>query len=373
MSSRRPRRPRSQGRTGRDRPGDPAQLPEEHPPRPAERGARRPSAARTAATPSVDRGRDQRRRRDPGGRGADRERPRRAAGRDRVHGRRRLRCGTSGSSCGPRCEACWSRRRSRTWSSVAGRRGTRDQASARAAPPARRRPGPAGPRTQTICPRSSSSFLEPVACRLPGDVARRRRPTPRPGRRTRSASPGPPIASTPAGTGPARLARSCGRTQRSPNRLASPTKLHHELRSPARRRAASGADLLDRACVHDRDLAGDVHRLGLIVRDEEVPSSRAPPRAGGRSHRELRADAGVERAERLVEQQHLRLRARAPARAPSADAGRPSAATDSGGQRLELHELRRLVDAIADLGLRSLPDWSPKATLSRTVMCLKAA
>ena len=45
---------------------------------------------------------------------------------------------------------------------------------------------------------------------------------------------------------------------------------------------------------------------------------------------ELRADLHVERAERLVEQEHRRARTRAPARAPRAAAGRPRAGSRSG-------------------------------------------
>ena len=66
------------------------------------------------------------------------------------------------------------------------------------------------------------------------------------------------------------------------------------------------------------DLVGDVHRLLLVVGDEErrhvdLVVQAAQPLA------QLGADLGVERAERLVEQQHLRLdRQRARERHPLA-------------------------------------------------------
>ena len=69
---------------------------------------------------------------------------------------------------------------------------------------------------------------------------------------------------------------------------------------------ARRALLLDPALVEDDDLLGDLHRLLLVVRDEDrrhvhVVVEAAEPRA------QLLADGRVERAERLVEQHHLRL------------------------------------------------------------------
>ena len=69
---------------------------------------------------------------------------------------------------------------------------------------------------------------------------------------------------------------------------------------------ARRAGLLDLALVHDHDLLGDLHRLLLVVGDEDrrhvdLVVEAAQPRA------ELLADLRVERAERLVEEQHLRL------------------------------------------------------------------
>ena len=66
------------------------------------------------------------------------------------------------------------------------------------------------------------------------------------------------------------------------------------------------AGLLDLALVHEDDAVGDVHRLLLVVRDEhgrdvDVVVQAAQPGA------QLLADARVERAERLVQQEHLGL------------------------------------------------------------------
>ena len=69
---------------------------------------------------------------------------------------------------------------------------------------------------------------------------------------------------------------------------------------------ARRADLLDLAVVHHHDLLGHLHRLLLVVRDEDgrhvdLVVEAAQPGA------QLLAHRGVERAERLVEQQHARL------------------------------------------------------------------
>ena len=73
-------------------------------------------------------------------------------------------------------------------------------------------------------------------------------------------------------------------------------------RLPSLRRA----DLLDAARVHDRDAVGDLHRLGLVVGDED----RREPGAVvnfAQPNAQVLADLGVQRAERLVEQEHARL------------------------------------------------------------------
>ena len=66
------------------------------------------------------------------------------------------------------------------------------------------------------------------------------------------------------------------------------------------------ADLLDPAVVHHGDLVRDLHRLGLVMRDENRRHVHdvvelAEPLA------QLRANTRVEGAERLVEEEHLRL------------------------------------------------------------------
>ena len=115
------------------------------------------------------------------------------------------------------------------------------------------------------------------------------------------------------------------------------------------------ADLLDLAVVHDRDVVGDGHRLLLVVGDQDggdvdLVVQAAQPLA------QLRADLRVERAERLVEQQHARLdRERAGERHALALAARELArvALVVAG---EADDAEQLVDALADLVLRALAD-----------------
>jgi hypothetical protein len=81
---------------------------------------------------------------------------------------------------------------------------------------------------------------------------------------------------------------------------------HHELGLRVVVEVGRAARLLDRPVVHDHDLLGDVHRLLLVVGDEDrrhmdLVVQAAEPLA------ELHPHPRVQRPERLVEQQHLRL------------------------------------------------------------------
>src|SRR6266536_469571 len=119
------------------------------------------------------------------------------------------------------------------------------------------------------------------------------------------------------------------------------------------------ADLLDASVVHEHDVVGDLHRLLLVVRDEHrchvhLVVQPAQPVA------QLLPHARVERAERLVEQQHLRLdgegaRERHPLPLPSGELRGIALA-----EPLELHELEQLVHAVADLLLRPAPHGQPE-------------
>ena len=121
---------------------------------------------------------------------------------------------------------------------------------------------------------------------------------------------------------------------------------HHELVRRVLVEVARPADLLDPALVHHRDPVGDLHRLLLVVRDDHGRRVRLVVESA-QPDAQVLADARVERAERLVEQQHLRLdRERAGERHPLAlaagELGRIAV-----GEALELDERDQLVDARA--------------------------
>jgi hypothetical protein len=99
---------------------------------------------------------------------------------------------------------------------------------------------------------------------------------------------------------------SWGRTNASSEAVDLADERHHELVARAVVELARPARLLDATFVHDDDLLGDFHRLLLVVRDEDRRHVRLvvqPAQPGA----QLLAHARVERAERLVEQQHLGL------------------------------------------------------------------
>ncbi len=120
------------------------------------------------------------------------------------------------------------------------------------------------------------------------------------------------------------------------------------------------ADLLDVGVVHDRDVVGDGERLLLVVGDQQgrhvdLLVQAAQPLA------QLGADLGVQRAERLVEQQHLRLdRQRSGERhalaLSAAELGRVAL-----GEAAEADDLEQLVDALVGLLLGRLADLQPEA------------
>src|SRR5690606_34023446 len=111
-----------------------------------------------------------------------------------------------------------------------------------------------------------------------------------------------------------------------------------------------GADLLDPALDHDDDAVRELQRLFLVVGDEDGGVAggvvdRAQPAA------QLAADLRVERAERLVEQQYLRL--------DRHGAGERDALALAAGklrgiallQPGQLYQVEQLRGAAADLGL----------------------
>ncbi len=139
-----------------------------------------------------------------------------------------------------------------------------------------------------------------------------------------------------------------------------PDERHHELVGRVVVDLLGRGGLLHAALVDHDDLLGDLQRLLLVVRDEDrrdvdLVVEAAQPGA------QLLAHAGVERAERLVEQQHLRL--------DGERAGERHALALAAGElvRVALAEVRepdevqQLLDLVGDLGLRALLDRQAEA------------
>ena len=153
--------------------------------------------------------------------------------------------------------------------------------------------------------------------------------------------------------------RSCGPHEGVAEAVRLTDERHHELVRRPLVELARARDLLDPAAVHHDDLVGDLHRLLLVVRDDHRRRVRLvveAPQPGA----QLGAHLRVERAERLVEQQHRRVdRERAGEAHPLALAARELRRV-AVREPVELHEREQLRDALADLGLRPLADLQPE-------------
>ena len=133
------------------------------------------------------------------------------------------------------------------------------------------------------------------------------------------------------------------------------------------------AELLDVPAVHHRDAVAHRERFLLVVRDvDERDADLALDALQLGLH--LLAELEVERAERLVEQEHLglvhdRARERDPLALAARELHRPAAAEPG-----EPHEVERAFGALRAARARAtLRTRSPYSTFSRTVMCGNSA
>jgi hypothetical protein len=181
------------------------------------------------------------------------------------------------------------------------------------------------------------------------------------------------IASAVPSCGSRRMSTSCGRMERPGQLRDRADEAHHELVRRLLVELLRRAHLLDLPVVQHDDLLGDLHRLLLVVRHEhgrdvDLVVEAAQPGA------QLLAHGGVERAERLVEQQHAGLhgerRGQRHALALAAGQLRRVAVREA----VEVHEPEQLVHARLDLVLRAACGSSGRRPRSSaTVMCLNAA
>jgi hypothetical protein len=108
--------------------------------------------------------------------------------------------------------------------------------------------------------------------------------------------------------------------------------------------------LLDPACVHHRDLVGDLEGLLPVVGDEDGGDAElvveAPQPAA-----ELLPYLGVEGPERLVQEEHARLDGESAGEGHSLALSARELARIAVAERLELHQPEQLAHAGTDLAL----------------------
>ena len=130
---------------------------------------------------------------------------------------------------------------------------------------------------------------------------------------------------------------------------------HHEVVGGPVVQLVGIAHLLDLAVIDDHDPVGDLHRLLLVVGDEHgghvhlvVQPSQPRP--------QVLAHVGVERAERLVQQQHLGLDRQRPGEGHALALAAGELRRVAVGKAGQLHQLEQVVDALSGLVLGALAD-----------------
>jgi hypothetical protein len=120
-----------------------------------------------------------------------------------------------------------------------------------------------------------------------------------------------------------------------------------------------GADLLHPALVDDDDLVGDLECLLLVVRDEHggdvhlvVQSAQPVP--------QFLAHLGVQRPERLVEQQHGRLHREGPGQRHPLPLTARELRRQPVGELRKMDQRQQVVHPLPDLGLGPLADLEPE-------------
>lgn len=137
-----------------------------------------------------------------------------------------------------------------------------------------------------------------------------------------------------------------------------PDEAHHELVLGALVDIARLPGLLDPAVVEHHDLLGDLHRLLLVVGNEDrrhvhvlVQAAKPCP--------QLLAHLRVEGAEGLVEQEHLRLYGEGARERHALTLATRELGWVALGELIEMHQLEKLPHAAIDLVLPPLADREP--------------
>ena len=132
-------------------------------------------------------------------------------------------------------------------------------------------------------------------------------------------------------------------------------KRHHERIGRPVVHLGGRADLLDAALVDHRYPVGDIEGLGLVVGDQHrrdmhfvVQSAQPGP--------QVLADLGVERAERLIEEEHLRIHRQRTGQGHALALAAGQLIGIAGLKTGQAHDLEEPVDLVPDLGLGLLAD-----------------
>jgi hypothetical protein len=124
------------------------------------------------------------------------------------------------------------------------------------------------------------------------------------------------------------------------------------------------ADLFDAPVVDHDDLVGDLERLLLVVGDEHGGDVHLVVQAA-QPVAQLLAHLGVERAERLVEQQHRGLHGEGPGERHALTLPARQLRGQAIGEGLQVHEAQQLAHPLADLLLRPVADLHAERDVAR--------
>ena len=132
-------------------------------------------------------------------------------------------------------------------------------------------------------------------------------------------------------------------------------------------------DLLEATRVHHGDPVGDLERVLAIVGHEDRRHARLGVQAA-KPRPQLLTHPRVERPERLVEQEHARLRGQRPREGDALPLATGELRRRALREPFEPHVAEELAHAARRRAPVDAPRTrSPKATFSKTVMCSKSA
>jgi hypothetical protein len=131
----------------------------------------------------------------------------------------------------------------------------------------------------------------------------------------------------------------------------NPQKLADEGRGRALMNLVWRPDLLDPSCIQDGNPVGEVERLRLVVRDEDRGDLQFSLQCT-KPFAQLGTHLGVERPERLVEQQHPRIDRQGTGKSGALTLAARELRRKPGAEPGKLHQVEQLLDPRRDLRAR---------------------